>query len=81
MNTIVRLIAAFVLTLSEAQAQMPYAGLQMRPIKALSEQQVADLKAQIEQSMTDIEEGRSVTLEKMNADLDRIIARTSRKKP
>ncbi|TFV44521.1 hypothetical protein [Bradyrhizobium niftali] len=36
-------IAAYVLTLSEAQAQMSYAGLQMRPIKALSEQQVADL--------------------------------------
>jgi hypothetical protein len=38
-------IAAFVLTLSEAQAQAPYAGLQMRPIKALSEQQVADLSS------------------------------------
>ncbi len=38
-------IAAFVLTLSEAQAQMPYAGLQMRPIKALSKQQVADLSS------------------------------------
>ena len=38
-------IAAFILTLSEAQAQAPYAGLQMRPIKALSEQQVADLSS------------------------------------
>jgi Spy/CpxP family protein refolding chaperone len=38
-------IAAFVLNLSEAQAQAPYAGLQMRPIKALSEQQVADLSS------------------------------------
>ena len=28
-----------------AQAQTPYAGMQARPIKALSEQQVADLKA------------------------------------
>ena len=38
-------IAAFVLTLSEAQAQIPYAGLQMRPIKSLSAQQVADLSS------------------------------------
>ncbi len=28
-----------------AQAPQPYAGLEMRPIKALSEQQIADLKA------------------------------------
>jgi vacuolar-type H+-ATPase subunit E/Vma4 len=39
------------------------------------------LKAQIEQGRTDIEEGRFVTLEAMNADLDRIMVRTSRKKP
>src|SRR5476649_989190 len=30
---------------ASAQAPQPYAGLQERPIKALSEQQVADLKA------------------------------------
>jgi Spy/CpxP family protein refolding chaperone len=29
---------------SAAQTQQPYAGLQMRPIKALSEEQIADLK-------------------------------------
>jgi hypothetical protein len=39
--------AAFVLAAqaSSAQAQQPYAGLQTRPIKALSEEQIADLKA------------------------------------
>jgi LTXXQ motif family protein len=30
---------------ASAQSQQPYAGLQTRPIKALSEQQIADLKA------------------------------------
>lgn len=30
---------------ASAQAQQPYAGLQTRPIKALSDQQIADLKA------------------------------------
>jgi Spy/CpxP family protein refolding chaperone len=42
-----RLIIAAVLTLTAtaANAQTPYAGLQTRPIKALSEQQVADLGA------------------------------------
>ncbi len=42
-----RIIAclAFVLAAGAASAQSPYAGMQTRPIKALSEQQVADLKA------------------------------------
>jgi hypothetical protein len=40
------LIAAAVLgAAGPAAAQSPYAGLQQRPIKALSEQQIADLKA------------------------------------
>ena len=39
------LLAAAVLTIGAAAAQTPYAGMQARPIKALSEQQVADLKA------------------------------------
>jgi hypothetical protein len=39
------MIAVLLLTLSEAQAQTPYAGLQTRSIKAFSEQQVADLSA------------------------------------
>ena len=40
-------VAAFVLAAqaSPAPAQQPYAGLQARPIKALSEEQVADLRA------------------------------------
>src|SRR5260370_41824435 len=38
-------IALVALTTSPALAQTPYAGLQTRPIKALSDQQVADLKA------------------------------------
>src|SRR6266851_1127749 len=39
--------AALALSLgtASAQSQQPYAGLQARPIKALSEQQIADLKA------------------------------------
>ena len=36
---------AFYLLAPTAFAQSPYAGMQMRPVKALSEQQVADLKA------------------------------------
>ena len=38
---------AFVLAthLSSAEAQQPYAGFNMRPIKALSDQQIADLRA------------------------------------
>jgi Spy/CpxP family protein refolding chaperone len=36
---------AFILVAGAASAQSPYAGMQTRPIKALSEQQVADLKA------------------------------------
>lgn len=42
-----RIIAclAFVLAAGTASAQSPYAGMQTRPIKALSEQQVDDLKA------------------------------------
>src|SRR5882724_4009921 len=39
------LAAALILTASAAFAQTPYAGMQTRPIKALSEQQVADLQA------------------------------------
>ena len=40
------LIAAAVLgTVGAAVAQSPYAGLEQRPIKALSDQQIADLKA------------------------------------
>jgi hypothetical protein len=38
-------LALGVLLSGSALAQSPYAGLQSRPIKALSEQQVADLKA------------------------------------
>jgi hypothetical protein len=38
-------IAVFVLSTAVALSQSPYSGMQNRPIKALSEQQVADLKA------------------------------------
>jgi Spy/CpxP family protein refolding chaperone len=39
-------LALFVLpSMAVAQGQQPYAGLEQRPIKALSEQQIADLKA------------------------------------
>jgi hypothetical protein len=38
-------LASICLTASAGGAQQPYAGLEARPIKALSEQQVADLKA------------------------------------
>src|SRR3954464_11663482 len=37
--------AALILTASAASSQTPYAGMQARTIKALSEQQVADLGA------------------------------------
>src|SRR3954468_15022232 len=37
--------AVLILTATAANAQTPYAGMQTRPIKALSEQQVADLAA------------------------------------
>jgi Spy/CpxP family protein refolding chaperone len=37
--------AALVLTSAAASAQQPYAGMQTRPVKALSEQQTADLRA------------------------------------
>jgi Spy/CpxP family protein refolding chaperone len=37
--------AALLCTASGVAAQSPYAGLQQRPIKALSDQQIADLKA------------------------------------
>jgi hypothetical protein len=37
--------AALILTTITAFAQSPYAGMQTRPVKALSEQQVADLQA------------------------------------
>ena len=39
------LVASMILAVAAAQAQTPYAGMQTRPIKALSEQQVGDLKA------------------------------------
>jgi hypothetical protein len=39
------IIAALLLTPLAANAQTPYAGMQTRPIKALSEQQIADLVA------------------------------------
>src|SRR5260370_28542338 len=39
------LLVGGALTIGVAAAQTPYAGLQARPIKALSDQQVADLKA------------------------------------
>ena len=39
------LLAAAALSIGAAAAQAPYAGMEARPIKALSEQQVADLKA------------------------------------
>ena len=38
-------IAALVFPISAAVAQTPYAGMQTRSIKALSEQQLADLHA------------------------------------
>lgn len=38
-------LCTFMLASTAAIAQTPYAGMQMRPIKALSEQQVADLGA------------------------------------
>ena len=37
--------AALILTATAANAQAPYGGMQTRPIKALSEQQIADLGA------------------------------------
>jgi hypothetical protein len=40
----IRLVAAALVITTSAFAQSPYAGLQSRPIKALSDQQVADLK-------------------------------------
>jgi hypothetical protein len=39
------MVTALILSATAANAQTPYAGLQTRPIKALSEQQVADLGA------------------------------------
>jgi hypothetical protein len=48
MNRIViftSIVMALSLGTSSAQSQQPYAGLQARSIKALSEQQIADLKA------------------------------------
>ena len=38
-------IASVIFAAASAHAQTPYAGMQTRPIKALSEQQVGDLKA------------------------------------
>lgn len=37
-------VASLILTATAASAQTPYAGMQARPVKALSEQQMADLK-------------------------------------
>jgi len=46
MRRLVSCIAiAFALTIAVAQAQQPYAGLETRSIKALSAQQIADLRA------------------------------------
>lgn len=47
MKTIAKSIASitFVFALAPASAQTPYAGMQSRPIKALSDLQVADLRA------------------------------------
>jgi len=41
----ISILGAILLTTSPAMAETPYAGMQSRPIKALSEQQVADLGA------------------------------------
>src|SRR3954468_20092332 len=45
MRTVLAALAAALAVAQPAFAQSPYAGLQARPVKALSEQQVADLKA------------------------------------
>lgn len=37
--------AALILTVTTGYAQTPYAGMQTRPIKALSDEQIADLQA------------------------------------
>jgi Spy/CpxP family protein refolding chaperone len=42
---LVSIAASLAVGLSPAQSQQPYAGLETRPIKALSEQQIADLRA------------------------------------
>jgi hypothetical protein len=42
---IILVFAALVVTTATAFCQTPYSGMQTRPIKALSEQQVADLQA------------------------------------
>lgn len=44
MRRAVMVIALLALTAIAASAQSPYAGMEARPIKALSEQQIADLK-------------------------------------
>src|SRR6185295_19764383 len=41
----IALISLSLLATTIAMAQSPYAGMQTRPVKALSEQQVADLRA------------------------------------
>src|SRR4051812_40484885 len=38
-------VIAFAAAIASADAQSPYSGMQSRPIKALSEQQIADLKS------------------------------------
>src|SRR3954468_6157522 len=45
MRTVLAALAAALAVAQPAFAQSPYAGLQARPIKALSDQQIADLKA------------------------------------
>src|SRR6478735_7020166 len=44
-RTLLIVLAGAVVGLPPAFAQTPYAGLEARPVKALSEQQIADLKA------------------------------------
>src|SRR4051812_20995678 len=45
MRTVLAALAAALAVAQPAFAQSPYAGLQARPVKALSDQQIADLKA------------------------------------
>ena len=44
-TALIALVLALAPYASSAQAQQPYAGFELRSIKALSDQQVADLKA------------------------------------
>src|SRR3954466_8719598 len=45
MRTVLAALAAALAVAQPAFAQSPYAGLQARPVKALSDQQIANLKA------------------------------------